>query len=345
MAIDNAVAQYLLLQHSVTDALQSCERHLVMTLADLTDPAAVEIALNEFDRLGREAFLAKYEFGPARRYFLVRSGKRYDSKAIAAVAHGYQHPQLGPLALSAFSWGDRTVRSRLELLGFRVVVDPGPADRQYWALVANPTIYRIEEAVRELTQDPWTIKGRPLAMGDWVLIWKARGGDETRGVVAFGEVLSDPELMTATEASDATYWAHLPVPDIAEERVWIRYVTAPHLPLWVDGPADAVLRDLSVERARGGTVFRIEPDQWSALVEAAGGLPDDAPEVQVARQTIKKLARAPVKGQGFAGSIEERQHVEQHAMSVVTAHFAALGWTVHDVSATHSYDLRCVDNN
>jgi hypothetical protein len=45
-------------------------------------------ATQEYDRLGREAFLDKYGFGQARSYLLVHNGKTYDSKAIVGAAHG-----------------------------------------------------------------------------------------------------------------------------------------------------------------------------------------------------------------------------------------------------------------
>jgi hypothetical protein len=54
-----------------------------MGLSDLTDRSAVLQAIAEYDQLGRESFLARYGFGPARSYFLLHNGKRYDSKAIA----------------------------------------------------------------------------------------------------------------------------------------------------------------------------------------------------------------------------------------------------------------------
>ena len=53
-----------------------------MALSDITDSTAVLQAAHEFDALGRGAFLDRYGFGKAREYFLVISGKRYDSKAI-----------------------------------------------------------------------------------------------------------------------------------------------------------------------------------------------------------------------------------------------------------------------
>ena len=59
-----------------------------MPLSNLSDPAAVLKALAEYDQLGKDAFLARYGYGPSRTYFLIHDGKRYDSKAIAGVAHG-----------------------------------------------------------------------------------------------------------------------------------------------------------------------------------------------------------------------------------------------------------------
>lgn len=65
--------------------------------------------MTEFDRLGREAFLARYGYGKARGCFLVRDGRRYDSMAVVGVAHGYDRPDDGPLQPQEFSGGDATV--------------------------------------------------------------------------------------------------------------------------------------------------------------------------------------------------------------------------------------------
>jgi 5-methylcytosine-specific restriction protein A len=45
-----------------------------MTFADLSSARAVEQAVEEFDRLGRDAFLAKYGVRPAQAYFLEIDG-------------------------------------------------------------------------------------------------------------------------------------------------------------------------------------------------------------------------------------------------------------------------------
>lgn len=97
-----------------------------MALSDLTADAVMK-AIKEFDAIGRDVFLHKYQFGKARGYLLQHSGKAYDSKAIAGAAHGYL---LGQKALAAdqFSGGAATVQKVLEALGFIVLNLPVPGD-------------------------------------------------------------------------------------------------------------------------------------------------------------------------------------------------------------------------
>jgi hypothetical protein len=56
---------------------------------------------------------------------------------------------------------------------------------------------------------------------------------------------------------------------------------------------DAALEGLGISRARGGTVFRITPEQWDALVDRAGGgpvagTPDRQPLAFVPRQRYRR---------------------------------------------------------
>lgn len=88
-------------------------------LSDLTDSNAVRKAVAEFDKLGRDTFLKRYGFGPARRYLLSVNGKLYDSKAIVGAAYGFQHG--AALQPTDFSGGEATVGKTLERLGFSVI--------------------------------------------------------------------------------------------------------------------------------------------------------------------------------------------------------------------------------
>ncbi len=63
-----------------------------MVLGNLSERTSVLKAIDEFDRVGRTAFLQKYGFGPSKKYWIRHKGRSYDSKAIAGAAHGHQHP-------------------------------------------------------------------------------------------------------------------------------------------------------------------------------------------------------------------------------------------------------------
>ena len=124
-----------------------------MPLGELTDPEAVLQAMAEFDDLGREAFLAKHGFGASYRYTLVHEGREYDSKAIAGVAVGYQHPESGPLSNKDFSGGLNGAAGTLRALGFEVrdgegLTDPvsnNPIQHAFEAILADYARARIRD--------------------------------------------------------------------------------------------------------------------------------------------------------------------------------------------------------
>ena len=89
-----------------------------MTIRGLTRDAILQ-AIEEFDRLGRTQFLAKYGFRESKNRFLSLNGKLYDSKAIVGAAVGLQHPGRGPLSARSFS-GGQGVERVLQSLGFEV---------------------------------------------------------------------------------------------------------------------------------------------------------------------------------------------------------------------------------
>ncbi|CAL9289257.1 HNH endonuclease [Streptomyces sp. NPDC050585] len=79
---------------------------------------AVLKAIAEYDRLGPDRFLEKYGFKKARSYVVVHDGRQYDSKAIAGVAHQWDHGR--PLKPDEFSGGREHAVAWLEQAGFQV---------------------------------------------------------------------------------------------------------------------------------------------------------------------------------------------------------------------------------
>lgn len=106
-----------------------------MGLEELTSRDAVLEAIAEFDRLGRDAFLAKYGYGGAKRYRIVHDGEDYDLKAIAGAAYGFQFPERGPLARGTFGSGQRSTVPKLASLGFEVrAAEPSGAGGGSWSV-------------------------------------------------------------------------------------------------------------------------------------------------------------------------------------------------------------------
>jgi hypothetical protein len=121
-----------------------------LTVGDLSDPSAVQEAIDEFDRLGREAFLEKYSFGPSASYVIVQNGREYPSKAIVGAAHGYQFD--APLRNVEFSGGLGSTVPKLRSLGFEVrnTTEPDTPDRDY---VRSLTVLALVELGRPAHRD------------------------------------------------------------------------------------------------------------------------------------------------------------------------------------------------
>lgn len=90
-----------------------------MGLADITF-ASVEKAIENYDAVGKDVFLAAYGFSNATKYWILREGNRYPSKAIVGAAHKFIDGK--PLSADSFSGGEATVVQRLRQLGFEIEV-------------------------------------------------------------------------------------------------------------------------------------------------------------------------------------------------------------------------------
>lgn len=109
-------------------------------LRDLTDRGAIDDAIEEFDRIGRDAFLEQYGFGAAREYFVVTESGRYDSKAIFAAAWFREHG--ASVTPSRFSGGRHGAGGRLAELGYVVEHDDSTPLKRASARAPKPAVVR-----------------------------------------------------------------------------------------------------------------------------------------------------------------------------------------------------------
>ena len=89
--------------------------HVVWDPVTLDD---VERAIQEYDRLGPEAFFAEHGFGPTTTYDLVSGERRYPPKAILGTAYEFATGQR--LASGDFEGGKDGAVAVLTKLGFSI---------------------------------------------------------------------------------------------------------------------------------------------------------------------------------------------------------------------------------
>lgn len=181
----------------------------------VTDARAVQRALAEFDTIGRSAFLSKYQFGPARRYFIAYDGKLYDSKAILGAAHGYQYGS--PLRHEEFDGGDVGAAEALRRLGFTI-------EKSDFESVAEPRTLKLGDAYtrREIhdifspdthfqpQRGPWGIWGIvevPDRPGDYVLLVTL---GQSQGDHVFDESITEDGVLS---------WQSQPQQSLTERRI------------------------------------------------------------------------------------------------------------------------------
>lgn len=174
-----------------------------MTLKDLTDPAAVHQALDLFDRMGREDFLAEYGFGPAKSYWLLRDGRSYDSKAIAGVAHLIQTGTL--LERNQFTGGLHGAAKTLMDLGFDITPQHNSSETTRggaaFEVLWNPNNYKWDEKEFQGIQNQiqagasvpfsWSIGTRRQGIAPGDRIYMFHVGSENRGLIGSGHATSE----------------------------------------------------------------------------------------------------------------------------------------------------------
>ena len=156
-------------------------------------------AITEFDRLGRDAFLKKYDFGKSKQYLLLHKEKTYDSKPIYGVAHGFATDDF--LTAKDFSGGLDHAAGYLVDLGFNV---PEPVKAAAWIFQANPNRYDIVSAVQANRKDVWATNQHrtSIVAGDKVYFYHS---GKNAGIYAVGRVVSLP--FDRGDSSEFGQWA------------------------------------------------------------------------------------------------------------------------------------------
>ncbi len=95
------------------------------TPSGVTSRQAVFDAMDEFRRLGRDAFIEAYSapdarFRRSREFFVLQDGVAYDSKPLVAAAYGHQHGRRKALHSDDFSGGP-AVQAAMDRLDFKLV--------------------------------------------------------------------------------------------------------------------------------------------------------------------------------------------------------------------------------
>jgi len=201
-----------------------------------------------------------------------------------------------------------------------------PTKRKYWALVSRADRFAGAEAVAALDELWWTVDRPNPRPGDRVLIWQAKTGAGRRGVIALGEVIEGP-IVRESPPEQNRFWRSEIIG--ATTRVNVRVFRLAGLPIWEDEAT--WLSGLAVARARGGTVFTVQPGQWHRVFEIAADSTSSIDDPMV----------VSTRGQGYRLNAAARKAVELHAQGIAEEYFLAMGFTVTDVSRKKPYDLHC----
>jgi hypothetical protein len=103
--------------------------------------ASVLEAVGEWDRIGRETFLAKYRAAAAQRYVVVENGSEYDAKPLVQAAWALENADQPPLEGRDFRGDRRRIAEPLRHLGFWVVRTDQPSTPEDPPLGHDPQRY------------------------------------------------------------------------------------------------------------------------------------------------------------------------------------------------------------
>lgn len=175
-----------------------------MRWSEITTRQPVLQALEEFDHLGREAFLRKYGFRQSTHLFVKHAGTRYDIKALAGAVHGYAAPDEGPLKNNTFSSGKPLV-DLFRRLDFEV------------ESTSEPTMRDDATALRDALQELLSgyLDGKATKIGKSTPMWAAAD----RAQAALTELVREYPHVVVKASVGQGNWATVPWIALLDQRV------------------------------------------------------------------------------------------------------------------------------
>lgn len=225
--------------------------------------AAVHSAVEEFDQLGREAFLRRYGFGTAKDYMLLVDGKEYDSKAIVAVAHRFLPGDSRPLSHDELSGGVSDAVKKLNDLNFQVV---RRSERVDWTW--DEHVLALELYLSNPTSPPGKDSGQVAAVSALLNRLGQRRGIERSDTYrnANGVYMKMMNFRRFDPAFTASGKVGLTRGNHLEEAVWAEFANDPvalglaaHTirSAIADDAVDLVSAEASPEAEEGGLILRL----------------------------------------------------------------------------------------
>ncbi len=162
---------------------------------------------------------------------------------------------------------------------------------QAWTFQANPNIYDIDRAVRELNQIEWTVRQnrKRVHAGDRAYVW--RSGPQA-GVIATGRVATEPTDSPPDRAEDRFY---LQRDDFSKVEARVKIVIEEVLDdplLRTELREDPILKDLGILHFANATVHEVKPREEARVRELLGLAGMTSP---VEPFTVDSIVRAATK--------------------------------------------------
>lgn len=311
--------------------------------------ADILAAIEEYDRLGQEEFLRRYNFGQAAKFRVVYQGKFYDSKAIAGVAHGFSTGEFWTKDRPFGGVGPSGAVTIVEKRGF--YVDHGELLFKLMRLHIDRT------------------NGEPTSHQYVVLLWamhRARIGADR--LVRFNDVAEElaallvPFAVTPTIPDPAIPWAALINNSRSKSDWWQSSRTmdavtdtdvkrenllggltqsafwkASQDDQFVDAAVEVIAQAIGTERGLKPLLKKLGLTRRAPNARPQEeGLPEGVDDVVAAIESVANPRQIPHR----RFSAVENKVIEERAVRVARDHFEQdLGYATEDVGATASYDV------